>query len=121
MTDFSVDNERLARTVQRARAALYFLITLAMYLGLPLLGWGLGDLGSFFSLSVRAGYAALVLAIAMAIGYVALAAPEAIKGEPAKEGGKSSFAGEAWCGRRSCCCCMPGSFSCLLWIGARSA
>ncbi|MGB2964787.1 MAG: hypothetical protein WBB69_12460 [Anaerolineales bacterium] len=38
------------------RSAGYFFTTLLMYLGIPLLGWGLGGLGGFFQLGPRLAY-----------------------------------------------------------------
>jgi protein-S-isoprenylcysteine O-methyltransferase Ste14 len=70
--------------MKHARAGLYLLTTLVMYLGLPLVGWGMDDLQGFLSLPARSGYAVVVMAIAVAIGYVALAAPEAIRGGPSQ-------------------------------------
>jgi len=62
------------------RAVVMFINTLVMYLGLPLLGWGIDDLGGFFSLDPRSGYALLVVACGFAVGYQAIDAPEGIRG-----------------------------------------
>jgi protein-S-isoprenylcysteine O-methyltransferase Ste14 len=62
------------------RAFVYFLSTLAMYLGVSLLAWGIDDLQSFFSIAPRSVYAAVVLAFSLAIGYQAINAPEGISG-----------------------------------------
>lgn len=62
------------------RAVQFFMGTLLIYLAPPLLGWGLGDLGAFFAVAPRAGYAALVIMLALGVGVQAIAAPEGIKG-----------------------------------------
>lgn len=64
----------------------FFLGTLAIYLGVPLLGWGIDDLGGFFSLSQRSGYAVLIIAFGLAVGYQAINAPEGIRGSKGQEG-----------------------------------
>jgi len=51
-----------------------------VYLGLPLLGWGLGDVRGFLSLPPRAGYALVVTALAMAVAAVGMDSPESIRG-----------------------------------------
>jgi protein-S-isoprenylcysteine O-methyltransferase Ste14 len=69
------------------RGFVYFLATLGMYLGVSLLGWGLGDLAGFFSSAPRAAYAAVAALFALAVGYQAIDDPEGIsggKGEKAK-------------------------------------
>jgi len=43
-----------------AHGVLHFIFTLAVYLGLPLLGWGLGDLRGFFSNPARLGLALFI-------------------------------------------------------------
>lgn len=62
------------------RAFASFLITLIVYLGLPLLGWGINDLPGFFFLYPRLGYAVLLVVIALAVGYQAIDAPEGFRG-----------------------------------------
>jgi protein-S-isoprenylcysteine O-methyltransferase Ste14 len=62
------------------RAFLYFLATALMYLGIPLLGWGLDDLDGFFSVASRAGYAAAAGLFAAAVGIQAFSGTEGIRG-----------------------------------------
>ena len=70
----------------RILRALGFLVTtVAMYLGIPLLGWGLGDLRGFFSLGQRLGYALLVAVLGLAVGWQALASPGGIRGGKGRE------------------------------------
>jgi protein-S-isoprenylcysteine O-methyltransferase Ste14 len=57
-----------------------FIITLLVYLGLPLLGWGINDLPSFFSSYPRFGYAVLLIFLALAVGCQAINAPEGFRG-----------------------------------------
>ena len=62
------------------RAIGSFIVTLLVYLGLPLLGWGINDLPSFFSSSPRSGYAVLLIFLALAVGCQAIYAPEGFRG-----------------------------------------
>jgi protein-S-isoprenylcysteine O-methyltransferase Ste14 len=62
------------------RAFVFFLATLLIYLGLPLLGWGLGDLDGFFSLPPRIGYALAVGMFAIVVGIQAVGGTEGIRG-----------------------------------------
>ncbi len=64
-----------------SRSILYFIATLAMYLGWPLVGWGLGGLGEFFSSAPRAGYAGVVLLFSLAVGIQAYSGVEGIRGK----------------------------------------
>jgi protein-S-isoprenylcysteine O-methyltransferase Ste14 len=57
-----------------------FLVTLLIYLGLPLLGWGINDLPGFFSSYPRLGYAVLLIFLALAVGCQAIYAPEGFRG-----------------------------------------
>jgi protein-S-isoprenylcysteine O-methyltransferase Ste14 len=57
-----------------------FIVTLLIYLGLPLLGWGINDLPSFFSSCPRLGYAVLLIFLALAVGWQAIYAPEGFRG-----------------------------------------
>lgn len=50
------------------RGSLIFLATLVLYLGLPMLGWGLDDLAGFFSLAARQAYALVIAGFALAAG-----------------------------------------------------
>ena len=67
------------------RALGFFASTMVMYLGIPLLGWGFGDLRGFFSMSPRLGYALIVLALGLAVGWQALDSPEGIRGGRGRE------------------------------------
>ncbi len=58
----------------------FFITTLLFYLGLPLLGWGVGDWSGFFARAPRVGYALVVLCLGLATGYQAIDAPEGIRG-----------------------------------------
>jgi len=62
----------------------FFISTLLIYLLPILLGWGITDLRRFFSLGPRLGYAMIVLALAVGVGYQALDAPEGIRGSPGR-------------------------------------
>src|SRR4030042_2996538 len=67
------------------RAVLFCLSTLLLYLGLPLLGWGLDDLGGFFSLASRTGYALAVGLFGAAVGVQAFHGTEGIRGGKGEE------------------------------------
>jgi protein-S-isoprenylcysteine O-methyltransferase Ste14 len=54
--------------------------TLVIYLGLPLLGWGLDDLPAFFALPPRFGYALIVLIMAGFAGTLFYRSPEKLRG-----------------------------------------
>ncbi len=61
--------------------------TLLIYLGLPLLGWGIADLPGYFALGPRFGYALAVAGFALAVGYQYTVEPAGIsggKGDPTK-------------------------------------
>ncbi len=62
------------------RAVGFFLSTLILYLGLPLFGWGLDDMQGFMASSSRLGYAALVGAFGLAVGWQAVGGTEGIRG-----------------------------------------
>ena len=62
------------------RAIGSFITTLVVYLGLPLLGWGINDLPTFFSSYPRLGYAVLLIFLALAVGCQAINAPEGFRG-----------------------------------------
>ena len=68
------------------RGVSFSLTTLAMYLGIPVFGWGVTDLPGFFSASPRLGYAVFVAILSLATGYQAIYAPEGIRG---RKGDKS--------------------------------
>jgi protein-S-isoprenylcysteine O-methyltransferase Ste14 len=63
-----------------ARGLGYFVATVLIYLGVPLLGWGLADLEGFFALGPRAAYAIVVAVFGLAVGIQGLTAPEGIRG-----------------------------------------
>jgi protein-S-isoprenylcysteine O-methyltransferase Ste14 len=63
-----------------ARAAGYLALTLIMYLGLPLLGWGIGDLGGFLSSPPRMAYAWLIVCVSLVAAYASFRAPEGLRG-----------------------------------------
>ncbi len=69
-----------------ARAILYGIATLLMYLGIPLLGWGLGDISGYFSNLPRLGYAIVVGLLSLAIGIQAYGGVEGIDGRKGKAG-----------------------------------
>jgi protein-S-isoprenylcysteine O-methyltransferase Ste14 len=64
------------------RAIWTFIGTLAIYLGLSLLGWGLGDLDRFFSSPARLVYALAIVLFAAAVAYQTAVAPEGVQGSP---------------------------------------
>ncbi|MEA3440016.1 MAG: isoprenylcysteine carboxylmethyltransferase family protein, partial [Chloroflexota bacterium] len=68
------------------RGISYSLITLVMFLGIPLLGWGANDLCGFFSIYPRLGYAVFVSCLSLAAGYQAIDAPEGIRGRKGDKG-----------------------------------
>ncbi len=70
-----------------SRSVLFFIATMLMYLGVSLLGWGLGGLGEFFASAPRQGYAIAVTLFSLAIAVQAFPGVEGIrgkKGEPGK-------------------------------------
>lgn len=62
------------------RALGFAVTTILIYLGVPLLGWGVLDLSGFFSVAPRAGYALVVGALGLLVGYQAIRAPEGFRG-----------------------------------------
>lgn len=66
--------------INALRAISYFAVTLMIYLGIPLLGWGLDDLPGFFAAKPRSGYAVAILLFGIAIGIQAAIAPIGIRG-----------------------------------------
>jgi protein-S-isoprenylcysteine O-methyltransferase Ste14 len=76
------------------RSVVFFLATVGLYLGLPLLGWGLDNLKEFFSLAPRSGYALAVVLFGAAVGIQAFQGTEGIRGgrgEEAKWNRRESF------------------------------
>ncbi len=64
-----------------ARSVVFFIATLLMYLGWPLLGWELAGGGSFFALPARIGYGLVMLLFALAVGIQAFQGVEGIRGK----------------------------------------
>jgi protein-S-isoprenylcysteine O-methyltransferase Ste14 len=62
------------------RAFAFLLATIAIYLGVPLVGWGAADTTGFFSNAARAAYAGAILLFGVAIGIQAITQPEAFRG-----------------------------------------
>ena len=67
------------------RFILFFFATQLIYLGLPLLGWGLGDFGGFFSSTPRLGYALVVGLFSLAVGIQAYTSTQGIRGGKGEE------------------------------------
>ncbi len=68
------------------RSVLYFFATLLIYLGWPLIGWGLGGITEFFSSEQRLGYAIVVLLFSVAVGIQAYPGVEGIRGKSGEKG-----------------------------------
>jgi len=62
------------------RAIVFAAITSLLYLGLPLIGWGLDDIGRFFSLPARIAYALSAALFAGLVGIQAVGGTEGIRG-----------------------------------------
>lgn len=60
--------------------------TVLLYLGVPLLGWGLGDVGGFLISGPRAACAVIVALFGAAAGYQGITAPEGIRGGRGQQG-----------------------------------
>lgn len=67
--------------IKISRSILFFFATLLMYLGVPLLGWGLGSFREFFASSAHAGYAFVVAIFSLAVGVQAYSSVEGIRGK----------------------------------------
>jgi protein-S-isoprenylcysteine O-methyltransferase Ste14 len=67
------------------RSIFFSIATAFIYLGLPLLGWGLDDLRGFFSLPPRTGYALTAGFFAVLVGVQALSGTEGIRGGKGEE------------------------------------
>jgi protein-S-isoprenylcysteine O-methyltransferase Ste14 len=65
-----------AQKLNYAHGILHFFFTLLVYLGLPLLGWGLGDIRGFFSEPARLGMAAFVGLSAILAAWQGMVIPE---------------------------------------------
>jgi protein-S-isoprenylcysteine O-methyltransferase Ste14 len=68
------------------RSVLFFIATGLLYLGVPLLGWGLGNLSEYFSNPPRLGYAVVVWLFSLAVGVQAFNSTEGIRGGKGDEG-----------------------------------
>ena len=68
------------------RAITFCFSTILIYLGIPLLGWGINDIPDFFALYPRVGYVVIVIAFGLAIGFQAINAPEGISGDKGEAG-----------------------------------
>jgi protein-S-isoprenylcysteine O-methyltransferase Ste14 len=68
-----------------ARGIGFGVNTVLLYLGLPLLGWGLGDARGFLSANARLVYGLLVLGFGVAVGHQAVEAPEGLRGSRGRE------------------------------------
>ncbi len=69
-----------------ARGIGFFLSTIVIYLGLPLLGWGLDDFLGFFSLNQMFGYSVIIAIFGMVAGYQAIESPEGVRGGKGQNG-----------------------------------
>jgi protein-S-isoprenylcysteine O-methyltransferase Ste14 len=61
------------------RAFFYFLITLAIYQGIPLLGWGIAWIPSYFESAGRLMTAIIVLLFSLAVGALSIHRPESVQ------------------------------------------
>jgi protein-S-isoprenylcysteine O-methyltransferase Ste14 len=62
------------------RSVGYAVVTVILYLGLPLAGWGLSDLSGFFGAPHRAAYALIVVGFGLVAGWQSISAPEGLRG-----------------------------------------
>ena len=76
----------MRRANKLLRGFSFAVTTVAIYLGVPLLGWGVRDLRGFFAAWPRLGYAAAVGLFALLVGHQAIESPEGIRGRRGKEG-----------------------------------
>jgi len=72
--------------VKYLRILGFFAYTMVIYVGLPLLGWGLDDIPGFFSLPVRVAYAVFFVVAALAAGYQSIIVPGGVGGSKGEEG-----------------------------------
>jgi protein-S-isoprenylcysteine O-methyltransferase Ste14 len=68
------------------RLVTFFIATGLLYLGIPLLGWGLDDVIGYFSNTARLGYALLVGLFSLAVGLQAFSSTEGIRGRKGEAG-----------------------------------
>ena len=62
------------------------LATWIIYLGVPLLGWGVTDIKGFLASPSRVGLAVVTLVFGLAVGIQAIQGMEGIRGKPGQEG-----------------------------------
>jgi protein-S-isoprenylcysteine O-methyltransferase Ste14 len=62
------------------RGFSFMIVTLLIYLAIPLLGWGILDWEGFFSSAPRTGYAITVVILGLLVGYQAMINPEGDRG-----------------------------------------
>jgi protein-S-isoprenylcysteine O-methyltransferase Ste14 len=74
-------------------------LTLTLYAGLFLLGWGPGDLGGFFSEPARAAYIAFIVLMALVTPYISSLIPEGI-GDKGREEKHRTRQDVAWAAAR---------------------
>lgn len=58
----------------------FLITTLIMYLGIPIIAWGITDIAGFFSRPQRAVYAVIVCILGCGVGIQAVQSPEGIRG-----------------------------------------
>jgi protein-S-isoprenylcysteine O-methyltransferase Ste14 len=75
----------MEKLMRRLRLTLFFIATLLIYLGIPLLGRGLGDRGGYFLSGSRLGYAFVVGIFSLAAGVQAYTATKGIRGGKEEE------------------------------------
>ena len=67
------------------RLIMFFIATLLIYLGVPMLGWGLAEFVGFFSSAARLGYALVVGLFSLAVGVQAYTSTQGIRGGKGEE------------------------------------
>ena len=68
------------------RAGIFFIATGLLYLGVPLLGWGIGHVSGYFSSTPRVGYAVVVGLFSLVVGVHAFGSTEGIRGGKGEAG-----------------------------------
>jgi protein-S-isoprenylcysteine O-methyltransferase Ste14 len=63
------------------RSILYCFATVIIYLGVALVGWGLGGMSQFFSSAPRVGYAIVVVLFGLGVGIQSYESTEGIRGK----------------------------------------
>jgi protein-S-isoprenylcysteine O-methyltransferase Ste14 len=64
----------------------YFIVTLIMYLLVPLIGWGLGDMAGFFSLGPRCVYAVVAALLGASVAWQSIEDPHGFRGGAGEKG-----------------------------------